>query len=172
MMGFMRPIFILDGYNVIGKIERLTRIKDGEGLERSREALAAMLASYAGRRGGREFIIVFDGQASDGSLPSVGRIRGIKCYFTRRGVEADDFIGEMLAATKDRRHVTVISADNKVANKCRVHGAVVSHPSIFCETDKKEPPVPQESSKFIPADKAIDITKWYREKLADSSERR
>ncbi len=163
----MRLKIILDGYNVIGKIDSLTRVKDRDGLERSREALAAMLADRTGRRGGREFIIVFDGQGSDGSLPAASYIRGIKCYFTRRGVEADDFIGDLLAAMKDKRQVAVISADNKVANKCRVHGVPVSPPSALREERGcgRAKVCGAEKAKDIPEGRANDITRWYGERL-------
>jgi len=162
----MRLKVILDGYNVIGKIARLARILDEDGLERSREALAAMLAGLTGQRGGREFVIVFDGQGADEALPATCRIRGIKCHFSRRGTDADDLIGELLAGIKDRRQVAVISADNKVANKCKVYGVPVDHPSILCEPGKKRPAAHSAPAKEIPADKAGEITKWYMEKLA------
>ena len=152
---------------MIGKIPRLSWILDDEGLERSREALAAMLAEMMHGRGGCEFIIVFDGCSGDIVGDSRTRIRGIECHFTRTGEEADDYIGHMIGRMKDKRGVVVISEDGKVANKCKVHSVGILHPSVLFMKTARQPSASTTSSKVISQKTAEDITKWYKEKLGE-----
>jgi len=161
----MRNRYILDGYNVIGKIPRLSRILDTEGLEQSREALASMLAAIMHERRDCDFMIVFDGCSGDIVHDSRTRIRGIECHFTRTGEEADDYIGHMLGRMKDKRGVAVISEDGKVANKCKVHSVGILHPSALFMTTARQPSASTPGSKVISQKTAEDITKWYKEKL-------
>lgn len=161
----MRAKFILDGYNVVGKIPELTRILDTKGLERSREALCAMLADIMYERKACEFVVVFDGCSGDIAHDAVTRIRGIECRFTRSGEEADDYIGDMLSRMKDRRGVAVISEDGKVANKCKVHGVQIFHPSSLTAKRGNKAVRPAESGKELPQREADDITNWYKKNL-------
>jgi predicted RNA-binding protein with PIN domain len=161
----MSEKYILDGYNVIGKIPKLREIKNNKGLANSREALARMLADIKYYRTSIEFVVVFDGKT--GELPSCSKtsLCGISCLFTKSGEEADDYIGIMLRNIRDKTGVVVISNDNKVYNKCKTYGVEILQPSALQELIKKQPRSANTDDKKISQQEANDITKWYKEKL-------
>ena len=79
----MRETYILDGYNVIGKLPRLREMKATKGLAGSREALARLLLDIKHYRTGSDFIIVFDGIS--GEIPGHSRasLCGVSCHYTK-----------------------------------------------------------------------------------------
>lgn len=164
----MSEIYILDGYNVIGKIPRLREIKLSRGLLEARKALAAMLSNINHSRPNIKFKIIFDGKTGDMSDYSKVYLQGIECFFTRSGEEADDYIGVMLRDGKDNAGVVVISADNKVRNKCRVYGASSQEPLSLQKlvgNKSKNTKSTKTDEKDIRQQDAADITRWYTEQL-------
>lgn len=162
----MTEKYILDGYNVIGKIRELREIQDAKGLESSREALAKMLSDIKRRRANIEFLVVFDGKAGEMPGDSKTSLRGITCCFTRTGEEADDYIGALLRNIKDRRGVVVISNDNKVRNIGKAYSVDIRQPSTLLETAKPRARTAADTDdKAISQQAANDITRWYKEKI-------
>lgn len=160
--------YVLDGYNVIGKIRDLPEIMAAKSLSESRDALIWIVAGIKQNKPRLEFTIVFDGKSGEISDYCEGNPGGIKCHFTKRGEEADDYIGAMLRNAKDPSGIVVISDDNKVRNKCRVYGVTVESPSIL---QKFNEPRSSRHGRAEPADKNIsqqdagEITTWYKEAM-------
>jgi len=167
----MSEIYILDGYNVIGKIPRLREIKLSRGLEAARKALAMMLSDINHNRSHIKFKVIFDGKAGEMPNYSKADLHGIECIFTRSGEEADDYIGMMLMDRKNNTGVVVISGDNKVRNKCKVYGASVQEPQSLEKLagnqskSAKSVNSAKTDDKNIKQQDAGDITKWYTEQL-------
>lgn len=164
----MSEIYILDGYNVIGKIPRLREIKLSRGLEVARKALAMMLSDIKHNRPHIKFKVIFDGKAGEMPNYSKADLHGIECIFTRSGEEADDYIGMMLMDRKDNAGVVVISGDNKVRNKCKVYGASVQEPlelQKLVGNQSKSTKSTNTDDKDIRQQDAGDITRWYAEQL-------
>ena len=104
----MKPLLLVDGYNVIGawsvpKAERLT-------IEESRERLVHMIADYAGFSG-EEVVVVFDGHYTDRTTRSHMNAHGVEVVFTRHGESADNYIEAACAAAPRWRSVRVATSD-------------------------------------------------------------
>ena len=75
----MKPLLLVDGYNVIGawnvpREEHLT-------IEQARERLVHLIADYAGYSG-EEVVVVFDGHYTDRPTRSRMMMHGVEVVFT------------------------------------------------------------------------------------------
>ena len=104
----MKPLLLVDGYNVIGawsvpKAEHLT-------IEESRERLVHMIADYAGFSG-EEVVVVFDGHYTDRTTRSHMNAHGVEVVFTRHGESADNYIEAACEVAPKWRRVRVATSD-------------------------------------------------------------
>ena len=104
----MKPLLLVDGYNVIGawtvpQREHLT-------IEESRDRLIHMIADYAGSSG-EEVIVVFDGHYTDRPMSTRIEQYGIQVVFTRHGESADNYIEASCEAAPKWRKVRVATSD-------------------------------------------------------------
>ena len=104
----MKPLLLVDGYNVIGawtvpQRENLT-------IEESRDRLIHMIADYAGYSG-EEVIVVFDGHYTDRPMSTRIEQYGIQVVFTRHGESADNYIEASCEAAPKWRKVRVATSD-------------------------------------------------------------
>lgn len=104
----MKPLLLVDGYNVIGawnvpKAERLT-------IEEARERLVHLIADYAGYSG-EEVIVVFDGHYTDRPTRSRMTMHGVEVVFTKHAESADNYIEAACDAAPKWRHVRVATSD-------------------------------------------------------------
>lgn len=104
----MKPLLLVDGYNVIGawtvpQREHLT-------IEESRDRLIHMIADYAGYSG-EEVIVVFDGHYTDRPMSTRIEQYGIQVVFTRHGESADNYIEASCEAAPKWRKVRVATSD-------------------------------------------------------------
>ena len=104
----MKPLLLVDGYNVIGawtvpQREHLT-------IEESRDRRIHMIADYAGYSG-EEVIVVFDGHYTDRPMSTRIEQYGIQVVFTRHGESADNYIEASCEAAPKWRKVRVATSD-------------------------------------------------------------
>jgi predicted RNA-binding protein with PIN domain len=129
-----RKIILIDGYNVINRIQELKSSLDG-GLENARNKLAILVSNWSYSHPAYECIIVFDGDYKFAGS-SHQRLNRIKCIFSRSSHGGDD---EIIGFVRDFRgrpsDITVVSDDNNVRNNCRAHGASVQ-PSSYLLIEK------------------------------------
>lgn len=104
----MKPLLIVDGYNVIGAWADAKR--GGWPLAECRDRLVRALADYGGYTG-YEIIVVFDGWQTDRRLRSYEREGEVSIVFTRSGETADHFIERTVAQTPVYREVRVATSD-------------------------------------------------------------
>ena len=105
----MKPLLLVDGYNVIGawdvpRREKLT-------IDEARERLIHLVADYAGYSG-QEVIIVFDGHYTDRPVRSSTVLHGVEVVFTRHGESADNYIEALCDAAPKWRQVRVATSDS------------------------------------------------------------
>jgi len=147
----MGKTLILDGYNVIYKLPSLEASME-QSLNSARNALAVYMAKWKiNNDPTAKICIVFDGRdgiAPDGSNTG---LHGINCVFTHTNEDADDRISLLLKNARDTKNIYVISADNKVANSCRVYGARIKHPEFLEEKKTKK-----QRAKLIEPKKTMD----------------
>ena len=105
----MKPLLVVDGYNVIGAWERAA--KEGWSFDESRERLAALLEEYAAFHG-CEVVLVFDGTRSERLVRTHERRGGVEIVFTRHGEIADQYIERLCDGQPRYREVRVATNDN------------------------------------------------------------
>ena len=117
----MKPLLLVDGYNVIGawdvpKKERLP-------IEEARERLVHLIADYAGFSG-EEVIVVFDGHYTDRMVRSRSTVHGVEVVFTKHAESADNYIESLCASAPKWRHVRVATSDSTEQTVAMGRGAV------------------------------------------------
>jgi len=160
----MKTKYILDGYNVIHKIPQLAD-RLVEGLVEAREALAFHIINWKRNHLYDDICIVFDGRDQLNYPSSHVTIKGVECYFTKTGQEADDYIIDIVRCTHKSTHIIVISDDNKIRNNCKVYGVEVRHPSTLEVVGVKLSRALTSSGNKVSSEDASDITKWYKDRL-------
>ncbi|MDO5300828.1 MAG: NYN domain-containing protein [Clostridia bacterium] len=104
----MKPLLLVDGYNVIGAwdVPRAEHLS----IEESRERLVHLIADYAGYSG-EEVIVVFDGHYTDRPTRSRQTWHGVEVVYTKHAESADNFIESACAAAPKWRQVRVATSD-------------------------------------------------------------
>ena len=102
----MKPLLIVDGYNVIGAWSEAE--KKGWSLDESRDRLMRQLEDYAGFSG-EEILLVFDGYQSERTTTTEEKHGDLTLVFTRHGETADSYI-ERAAAQTPRYREQVLSS--------------------------------------------------------------
>ncbi len=108
----MALYIIIDGYNLIRQSNTLRNI-DQQDIQRGREALIDLLASYK-RIKGHRITVVFDGTDAGTFSQSKDQIKGIDIRFSRIGEQADAVIKRL--ATRFREKALVVTSDRDVAD--------------------------------------------------------
>ena len=112
--------YIIDGYNVIG---RLTRSPPGltEDLEESRKRLVRLLERLRGPHLGNRITVVFDGRS--GVVPEYPDLGPIEVVFTKKPGGADQRIVAMVQGSAPSEQVCVVTDDRLLRTRVQAHGA-------------------------------------------------
>ena len=104
----MKPLLLVDGYNVIGAwdVPRAEHLS----IDEARERLVHLVADYAGYSG-EEVIVVFDGHYTDRTTRSRSVVHGVEVVFTKHAESADNYIEAACAAAPRWRSVRVATSD-------------------------------------------------------------
>ncbi len=105
----MKPLLVVDGYNVIGAWELAAQ--KGWSFEECRERLTVRLEEYAAFHG-CEVVLVFDGTRSERLLRSHETRGQVEVVFTRHGEIADQYIERLCDQQPRYREVRVATSDN------------------------------------------------------------
>lgn len=116
--------YVIDGNNVIGQTPGWHRDKPG-----SRMRLLGELEGFA-RATKSRVTVVFDGKP-DGRVPDGATFRGIKVRYPPRGSDADAVIERLVASDPNRRGLTVVTSDRRLAAEVRGLGARVVRSGEF-----------------------------------------
>jgi len=116
--------FLVDGNNVMGQTPGWHRDKPG-----ARKRLLGELAAFAAATRSR-VTVVFDG-APDQDVPDGCVFKGVRVYYPPRGGDADSIIERLVVAARDRRGITVVTSDRRLALDCRASGAQVMRSGDF-----------------------------------------
>lgn len=126
----MASYLILDGYNVIGALDRYGTAVTG-GLDESRELLINDAMKAAGWTG-REIIVVFDAQRSPESERVEQRAGGaVRLIYSAPGESADDVIERLLANLG--APATVYTADFALQRTALARGSTRASPREFAD---------------------------------------
>ena len=117
----MKPLLLVDGYNVIGAWD--VPKKEHLSIDEARERLVHLVADYAGYSG-EEVIVVFDGHYTDRTVRSHTVMHGVEVIFTKHAESADNFIEAQCAAAPKWRQVRVATSDSIEQTVTMGRGAV------------------------------------------------
>lgn len=117
----MKPLLLVDGYNVIGAWREAK--EKGYTLDESRDRLFHLLQDYAGYTG-EEVVLVFDGHHSDRKTRSLDKRPGAAMVFTKQGETADSFIERQVHLCPKYRVVRVATNDALEQSQVLGSGAV------------------------------------------------
>jgi predicted RNA-binding protein with PIN domain len=117
---------ILDGYNVIGALDRY---RQADSLDTARELLIKDALKAAGWTG-RPLIVVFDAHRGPGPGRSERRAGGaVRVIYSAPGESADDVIERLLSTLKDT--ATVYTADFALQRTALARGSTRATPREF-----------------------------------------
>jgi predicted RNA-binding protein with PIN domain len=116
--------FLVDGNNVMGQTPGWHRDKPG-----ARRRLLGELAAFAANTKTR-VTVVFDG-APDAQVPDGSAFKGVRVYYPPPGGDADSIIERLVGSSRDRRGITVVTSDRRLALDCRAAGAQVMRSGDF-----------------------------------------
>ena len=117
----MKPLLLVDGYNIIGAWPRAVR--EGWTVEEARERLQRALEDYAGYTG-VEVVLVFDGHRSERRQRSRERAGAVTCVFTKQGESADHYIEAVADSHPKYRPLQVATSDGVEQTVVLGRGAV------------------------------------------------
>jgi predicted RNA-binding protein with PIN domain len=116
--------YLIDGNNVMGQTPGWHRDPAA-----ARRRLLDLLAEFARIKKAR-ITVVFDG-APERDLPDSSGYRGVRVLYAERGSDADSRIERVVEAAKDRRGLTVVTSDRRLAHSVRSLGAAVIRSGEF-----------------------------------------
>ena len=117
----MKPLLVVDGYNIIGAWSEAER--QGWSIDESRDELTRMLEDYAGYAD-EEIVLVFDGYLSDRRVRSEEARGQVQVVFTRHAETADSYIERLVAQTPKYRQVRVATSDGLEQSQVLSTGAI------------------------------------------------
>ena len=104
----MKPLLVVDGYNVIGAWTEAE--KQGWPLDACRDKLLHLLQDLSGYTGER-VVLVFDGYQSDRKFRTEEVHAGVTLVFTKHGETADSYIERYVAQLPKYQVVRVTTSD-------------------------------------------------------------
>jgi predicted RNA-binding protein with PIN domain len=140
---------LIDGYNLLYALGRLTPRSGRPGLEAARRWLLARLR--AGHGPDADITVVFDARIT---LPGAAQRQdfGNILFVFAQGQSADDHIEEVITASANPRQITVISDDHQIQKAARRRGCPVVACLDYYETylQPGRPPAPAATSAEPP----------------------
>ena len=116
----MKPLLIVDGYNVIGAWRDAEKFQ--WSLDECRDRLVHQLQDYSGYAG-EEVVLVFDGYQSDRKVRTEESYGSLTLVFTCHGETADSYIERLVAQTPKYRNVRVATSDGLEQSQVLATGA-------------------------------------------------
>lgn len=116
----MKPLLIVDGYNVIGAWKEAERQQ--WTIDESRDHLLRLLQDYGGYSG-EDVVLVFDGYQSDRKVRTEEELGSLTLVYTRHGETADSYIERLVALTPKYRSVRVATSDGLEQSQVLSSGA-------------------------------------------------
>ncbi len=137
-----------DGNNLIGQPVARARAD-----RNTRRAFLAELSGYARTRGGR-FVVFFDGDDPDRSVPPTG----VQVRYSAP-VSTDALILQRLAETRTPGETIVVTNDRSLQATCRAAGAKVLNWEEFCNRMK---PKSRVGRRLQDREEKVDLEEWTR----------
>lgn len=112
--------YLVDGYNLLYSLGRLTPRTPRHGLEGARQSLIIRLASNHGEEAA-QVTVVFDSRSAQAGCARETRQNGIRVVFSH-GQTADDLIEDLIRAEAVPAQLTVVSDDRRLRQAAQRRG--------------------------------------------------
>ena len=132
--------FIIDGNNLIGKIESLKRLHKKDN-QQSRVKLAFMLESYFSKK--KAYVELF----FDGFEKEKIKISGIKMFYSDAST-ADDLIRKRIEKSTNPKNLNVITSDRSLSEFAKVCGSRVISSEEYAQQITSHPEIDEEKLKI------------------------
>jgi predicted RNA-binding protein with PIN domain len=139
---------LIDGYNLLHAIGRLTPRHGKNALEGARRAL--LLQVKSGHSAGEEVTVVFDAGAAPPGAPAEEVYEHIHFRFAHEQT-ADDLIEEIIRDEPNPRLLAVVSDDHRIQHAARRKGCTILGCLDYYERLQQPVPVPPAPSREVPA---------------------
>lgn len=160
----MNPHYIIDGYNVIYRLEKFRHALSA-GLEPARNELISLVRSYhAGKK--INATIVFDGDEVGFIDQSTQPLHWLRVIYSKYPAKADPIIKQLIQKSSNKKDVVLVSADNDLAQCARQEHAQVLSPDEFYQRASKHASQDQVEQKFdsdVSEEEAREWLKLFRE---------
>ena len=107
----MKPLLIVDGYNVIGAWKEAERKR--YTIVEARDKLLHMLMEHSGYMG-EEVVLVFDGYRSEKTGTTLDQHGPVTMVYTKRGETADSYIERLVVQSPKYRRIRVATSDGQI----------------------------------------------------------
>jgi predicted RNA-binding protein with PIN domain len=123
---------LIDGYNLLHAMGRLTPHSPPRALQSARRSLLLQVRAGHGPEAG-EVTVVFDAHGAPPGAATESVFEGVQVRFAR-GQTADDLIEEMIRAESSPRFLVVVSDDHRIQQAARRRGCRALGCLDYCET--------------------------------------
>lgn len=124
--------FLIDGYNLL-----FFHLTPDESLKKTREEFVLLLDKKL-QTLNIKATIIFDGFNQIGKRAEYQHFESVTVVFSPKGQNADEYILEQLSGAKKPNEITVITADNHLAQQARNLGAKSQSPKSFLKQIAKK----------------------------------
>lgn len=151
----MKSLIIIDGYNVVKRIDELRR-QVTKSLEAARNMLLIKLASHK-KVSGADISVVFDGVKMSLQVQA-----GIAVHFSNLPNKADELIKRLVDQQPRSRTVTVVSSDNEVYHYAKSSGFRVERSEDFFSKLKSAKADSGDDHKNDPHISSREVDDWIK----------
>ncbi|MBE5797440.1 MAG: NYN domain-containing protein [Clostridiales bacterium] len=107
----MKPLLIVDGYNVIGAWKEAEAQQCS--IDEARDKLTNLLLDYSGYSG-EEVVLVFDGYRSERRTATEEKHATVTVVYTKHGETADSYIERLVVQSPKYRTIRVATSDGQI----------------------------------------------------------
>jgi predicted RNA-binding protein with PIN domain len=156
----MHPHYIIDGYNLIHKIPKFKNAIE-QSLEHSRNILISFIKAYQSSKN-NNITLVFDGDKVGYNEAQGQSTKRLKIIYSDSPEKADPLIKRLILKAKNKKSLTLISADNDLINFCKTQGASVLSPEMFFYQANKHPKQDPINQKYNQQISLNELDEWLK----------
>ncbi len=153
--------YLIDGYNLLHALGRLTARAGKHALDSARKGLLIQLVTWHGPASA-DVTVVFDAASQPAGPPGESEHGGVRVLFSC-GQTADDLIEELLRHQGDPKHLSVVSDDHRIQHAARRRGCPVLGCLDYCERMQERPaaaPAPPEATGKPEGVAPDEVERW------------
>lgn len=154
----MSQKFIIDGYNVLHKIDDYRKMLE-QDLQAARDQFIRDLQTYKSRRR-LEITVVFDGSAEIMASYDQANLGGVNVVFSHGPRKADPVIMDYIRKEKRKRRLIIVTDDGEIRRFARDFGSDCMSPAEFIQRIKSQSGQTNLENKYDNDMSAEELKQW------------